>query len=105
MDASELESGKRWSEETIRSLGHEMNVLVEVEWGAFWSRFGKSPQARRRASLQLILSRGRARKIVWLDAEDLQKAVTATDPPTARERIRSQVEAGITDIVRRLSLQ
>jgi len=100
-----LENGKRWSEDAIRQLGRELNVPLDLEWGPPWSSFGKSQRAKRQTALQLILSRGRIRKIVWLDADDLKSAVATADPPAARERIRSQVKAGIAEIARRTSLE
>ena len=100
MLGAELEGGKRWSEKAIRQVERELKLPVDVEWGPPWSPSGRRPRTKRRASLQLILSRGRTRKIVWLDVDDL-KSVAAPGQPAASERIRSQVKAGIADILRR----
>jgi len=98
-----FEAEKRWSEQTVRELERERRVSLDLQWGPVWIDPATRRRARAPRSLQLILSRGRVRKILWLDAGDLQAAVSeGQTKPAAEHRIRSRVEEAIGAIVARL---
>jgi hypothetical protein len=99
MPVTEFEAGKRWGEETIREIELDLEISLDLQWGPFWPDLTKRQRAKATNSLQLILSRGRFRKIVWLDANDLTSAISERpERRAARERIRSRVSQAIAAI-------
>jgi len=99
MQGRNVEAGKQWGEQTVRELEREVGISIDLQWGPVWP----APPIKRRAKaptlLQLILSRGKARKIVWLDTDDLTSAISdVPEQSAARYRIRSRVSGAIATV-------
>jgi hypothetical protein len=103
MPDTDLEAEKLWAEKATLEMERESDVSLDLEWGPLWN----DPKSRRRPrtanALQLILSRGPLRKIIWLDTDDLRSATCeGPNQPNARERIRSRVSKAIIALERSL---
>lgn len=98
----ELEAGKRCAESAVEETMHEFEIVVDREWGPEWQTSLGERATRASAALQLILTRGRSRKIVWLDVDRLRAVGTETEAKeAARGEIRSHVRAAIAHLAER----
>jgi hypothetical protein len=103
MQVTGFEAEKRWGERTVREIERDLRISLELQWGPVWVDPARRRRARIPTSLQLILSRGRVRKIVWLDAGDMKAAASEVrEEPAARQRIRSRVSDAIAAIANQL---
>ena len=96
MPHARLESGKRWAKKTLE----EFEQGASLEWGSPWVDVPKRHGRSRAESVQLILSIGRERKVVWLPTADLCDAGTGQE--TARIRVRDALGRALSQLVQKV---